>query len=190
MREVGVSPEPIVPEEPASVADGGTALLGMLFESCPEAGIHGYAQPDAPPAIGEALAQARATSVRRALLHKLKDVPDFSAEDPDEGVRPDRELSPWSAGRTVRSTRLVGDKVQALGRWGHQPQNSNFEARGEDESAAVGGEEEELAMAGGDDANIGQDDEDESDDPSDEDEEYGGRERMRRAEFTLLGLDL
>ena len=47
--------------------------------------IHGYAQPDAPPSIGEALAQARATSVRHALLLQLADVPEFADEDPDEG---------------------------------------------------------------------------------------------------------
>ena len=47
--------------------------------------IHGYAQPDAPPSIGEALAQARATSVRHALLLQLADVPEFADEDPEEG---------------------------------------------------------------------------------------------------------
>ena len=42
--------------------------------------IHGYAQPNAPGPIGEALAQARATSVRQALLELLADVPEFADE--------------------------------------------------------------------------------------------------------------
>jgi len=128
--------------------------------------IHGYAQPDAPSSIGEALAQARATSVRKALLLKLMDVPEFVDDDAEEGVRPNYEQSPWSAGLALRTTRLVGNKVQALGRWGHSPRNLNFV----------------------DEANDANDDSlSETDD--DDEMEFGGPNRLRRAEFTVLGLD-
>ena len=52
--------------------------------------VHGYAQPDAPPQLGEALAQARAATVRRALLEKLADVEEFADEakrDRSQGVK-------------------------------------------------------------------------------------------------------
>jgi len=174
--------------------------------------IHGYAQPEAPPSIGEALAQARATSVRQVLLQKLADLPEFMEEDPEEGVRPDRERSPWSMGLSMSSTRCVGNKVQAVGRWGYLPSNLNY-ARAmaaeelDDEEAmlnellAGGAEDEEeaemevtevtvLNTEGEVDENDDDNDDDEEEEDDDDDEqEFGGPNRLRRAEFTLLGLD-
>ena len=70
--------------------------------------IHGYAQPDAPPSIGEALAQARATSVRHALLLQLADVPEFADEDPDEGgTRSQLSCKPQPLCRALQPTRVL-----------------------------------------------------------------------------------
>lgn len=141
--------------------------------------VHGFAQPDAPGPIGEALAQARATAVRKALLLKLRSVKEFASEDPHEGVRDDPSASPWSTGDMLTSTtRLVGGhKLQAIGRWRQMPRNRNFE---------------ELTRAAA--AVEDSDDESDDDDSSIErvEEEYESDDetsKLRRAEFTLLGLD-
>lgn len=169
--------------------------------------IQGFAQPDAPSTIGEALAQARATSVRHELLRRLSDVAEFADEDPYEGVREDCDSPPWSAPWHTRSTRLVGTKLQALGRWGHSPRNRNFRSA----------QHAELRGMADDDARVGESDDDESDDDDDEsdgldaasasevpseashsdgedsdtsrsDDEVGGHDQLRRAEFTLVAL--
>ncbi|KAL1524173.1 hypothetical protein AB1Y20_019082 [Prymnesium parvum] len=117
--------------------------------------IHGYAQPDAPPMIGEALAQARATSVRMQLLTLLSDHPMWAGEDPNLGVRDELYMSePWACVDT-RYTQLVGDRVEAIGRWRSEPLNRNF----------LASEEESDGSASDDDWS-----------------------KLRRAEFTLLGL--
>tara|TARA_B110001452_G_C15126978_1_gene392727 strand:+ start:316 stop:813 length:498 start_codon:yes stop_codon:yes gene_type:complete len=59
--------------------------------------IHGYAQPEAPSSIGEALAQARATSVRQLLLTLLQGEASWEDEDANEGVRSDRDDAVWLA---------------------------------------------------------------------------------------------
>ena len=195
--------------------------------------IHGYAQPDAPPQLGEALAQARATSVRHALLLQLADVPEFADEDPTRvvraaslsmqapplsrsthafhlcvplSVRPDRNLVAWSPSLPMRHTRIIGHKLQALGRWGHSPRNHNYEhatppsavLEGDwDDTAEVvdaTSDEEEEDPAGSaseqsDDEEDDEDDDDEEEEQSDSDDEYGGRDKLRRAEFTLLALE-
>ena len=155
--------------------------------------VHGFAQPDAPGPIGEALAQARATAVREALLILLAQAtPEFADEDPHCGVREDRELSPWfgvgpGLPRTP-TTRLVGRKVQAIGRWRQQPQNRNFEelTHQSHESSAdesEEGEEGQQEEGGGGEGHEGTVDDEEYE----SDDEYS---RLRRAEFTLLGLDV
>ena len=169
--------------------------------------IHGYAHPEAPSFIGEALAQARATSVRHELLRLLADMPEFADEDPEEGVRAEREQSPWSAG--IR-TQLVGERIQALGRWGFSPTNVNYTAARtaaarEEEEADEGADDEEeadflelvalsdpassegAADSDDDDAAVSSADDDEDDDEDDDD--FGGHDKLRRAEFTLLKLE-
>ena len=193
----------------ASGAWGALSRVAALLRLHPKLTIriHGYAQPDAPDTIGEALAQARATSVRLALLRLLRETPEFAAEDPHEGVRPNRETSPWNTSVALRSTRLVGRRVQAVGRWGHSPSNANFEDRdraGAEEglAAAIGADEQPHegagagdgeggngGGAGGGDAEEVSSDDVASEEESDEDDEYGGRDRLRRAEFTLISLD-
>ena len=100
---------------------------------------------------------------------------------------------PWSSAGT-RGTRLVGDKIQAVGRWRLTPTNRNFM------SAAGGGEEEEEASSdaagetaasdGGDDPDG--DEEEEGSARPEEDEEDGSDDddesALRRAEFTILAL--
>ena len=143
--------------------------------------IHGFAQPAAPDAIGEALAQARATRVRRALLTLLRDCPAFAAEASiEDGVRRDARVSPWSLTLSDlhRHTRLVGDKVQAVGRWGCWPANHNFEA-GEGEEEGAGEEETVGAVGGGVEDGQGEEgggspsgDEDEEEEEWEEEEEF------------------
>lgn len=163
--------------------------------------IHGYAQPNAPGPIGECLAQARATAVRAHCVRLLQDpgnaathAPSYAAEDPASGVRPELARDPWHA-YPAGCTRLVGQRLTATGMWLKQPRNRNFEAQGEEEAAAEeadggdgrdgfngdGGDGDEGdALVGGDgDSDGGGDDDDDEDDGS----------KLRRAEFTLLGLD-
>lgn len=113
--------------------------------------IHGYAQPEAPSSIGEALAQARSTSVRQLLLTLLEGEPAWEDEDATEGVRPDRHSEAWIE-PCFAHTRVVGNRLQAVGRWPHVPENRNFEGTPPD------------SIRGGD------------------------YHRLRRAEFSLLGL--
>ena len=202
-----------------AIEDGGgqsseIAKVAALLKKHPKLRIriHGYAQPDAPPIIGEALAQARATAVRHALLLKLAGVPEFASEDPFEGVRPDTAASPWSSAGAWVLTSLVGDKIQALGRWGHSPQNNNFAAAGGGGEAAAEEEEDDdddlydleeevaeaegpaeiaAATSGGDSSEDDEDDEEDDEDDedsSDDGSDFGGQ--RRRAEFTLLKLDV
>ena len=153
--------------------------------------VHGFAQPDAPGPIGEALAQARATSVRERLLLLLATSSEFADEHPHEGVRALRDSSPWFTQPGMHPynglTRLVGTKIQAVGRWRQQPHNRNFESlfAGPDEDGSSGDDDEvappqnTLDESGSDD-NLPEEDDYESDDEA---------SRLRRAEFTLLGLD-
>lgn len=151
--------------------------------------VHGFAQPNAPGPIGEALAQARATSVRERLLTMLtaSGTTEFADEDPQEGVRADRTFSPWDGGGP-RTTRLVGSKLQAVGRWRQQPRNRNFEQEGGDNDAANGGadddEDDDYEEGGDNDVSAVPDEEDQG---YDSDDDYSSK--LRRAEFTLLGLD-
>lgn len=148
--------------------------------------VHGFAQPDAPGPIGEALAQARATTVRERLLVMLAACGKFADEDPQEGVRTDRTFSPWDGGGG-RTTHLVGSKLQAVGRWRQQPRNRNFE---HDSTAAANGgageEEDDYEEGGENDVSAAQSDENEPGEGYDSDDESS---KLRRAEFTLLGLD-
>lgn len=201
--------------------------------------IHGYAQPQAPSVIGEALAQvsgasstthmrhaaatkrgqylhqrlsppapfpraqARATSVRQAVLLCLHQRPEWADEDPSLGVRQQvciaplvlpchpnaashspfihtqpNSIDPWSDTRT-RGTQLVGNRVQAIGRWYATPTNRNFDA---DEDS----EEDSEAPEWHSPENV-----DESPETSADDGEFQSEDdgiKLRRAEFTLLGL--
>ena len=107
---------------------------------------------------------------------------------------PQLSHDPWHA-YPAGCTRLVGQRLTATGMWLKQPRNRNFEAQGEEEAAAEeadggdgrdgfngdGGDGDEGdALVGGDgDSDGGGDDDDDEDDGS----------KLRRAEFTLLGLD-
>lgn len=209
--------------------------------------VHGYAQPNAPDVIGEALAQSRAVTVRNHLLSRLRHVAEWSGERAEHDVHELEWLSYTST--SMHRTKLVGDKLQAIGRWGRVPTNTNFshgdgwgagfatstvETQNVNEVlqglAAVGGysdsdndsesesdSDDESGSEGADDGNEGngphhhadadadadgdvdagsdvgasEDDDEEwdSDSQSAADDEYCGRDKMRRAEFTLLGLD-
>ena len=108
------------------------------------------------------------------------------------GVRPDLGRAPWHA-YPAGCTRLVGQRLTATGMWLKQPRNRNFEPEGEDEAEAEeddesGGDsgdgDEGDALVVGDGGGDGNDD----DDGDDDDGEDNGS-KLRRAEFTLLGLD-
>jgi len=121
--------------------------------------INGYAQPEAPSVIGEALAQSRATSVRMHLLTALLHRSEWTGEDPNVGVRGNLyQTEPWSC-HVTRRTQLVGDKIQAVGRWLQTPLNENFVGAGEAHA---------------------------DDEGDDSDDDMDGK--LRRAEFTLLCL--
>jgi hypothetical protein len=110
-------------------------------------------------------------------------------------VRPDLGRAPWYA-YPAGCTRLVGQRLTATGMWLKQPRNRNFAPEDDEE----GGEEGEEGVEAEEEA---EDEEDESDDgdggegegegegegdDDDEDDEDNGS-KLRRAEFTLLGLD-
>jgi len=121
--------------------------------------IHGFAQPNAPNIIGEALSQARAISVRKELLQHLAGSPEWADElDDDDDSSSDRPFR-------RRRPRVVGSKLQAVGRWREQPTNRNF-----DQTESDCGDED-------------------SDEAEIESSRYDGDgNELRRAEFTLLGL--
>ena len=109
-------------------------------------------------------------------------------------MRPELARDPWHA-YPAGCTRLVGQRLTATGMWLKQPRNRNFELQGGEEAAAEEGDggdgrdgfngdggdgDEGDALVGGDgDSDGGGDDDDDEDDGS----------KLRRAEFTLLGLD-
>ena len=121
--------------------------------------IHGYAQPEAPSSIGEALAQARATSVRQLLLTLLQGEASWEDEDANEGVRSDRDDAVWLAPGFAH-TQVVGNRLQATGRWPHTPENRNFE--GAPPAASSSSSIQSI--------------------------HDGDYHRLRRAEFTVIGL--
>jgi len=147
--------------------------------------ICGFAQPEAPSVIGECLAQARAVSVRAQLLKLVGETAAFSHEDPCDGLRAHRG-HPWS-NYPEGATKLVGSKLQAIGQWRHTPRNRNFEllqpADGDGDSDGDDDNDDDGPSSSGeevDHAAGGEDDGYESDDEG---------SKLRRAEFTLLGLD-
>ena len=116
------------------------------------------------------------------------------------GVRPDLGRAPWHA-YPAGSTRLVGQRLTATGMWLKQPRNRNFEPEDDEGEAAEEEAEDEAEddddettttttlgrrQDGGD--NDDEDDDDDDDDGDDGDDEDNGS-KLRRAEFTLLGLD-
>lgn len=146
--------------------------------------IEGFADPSAPDEIGRAISQARAVTVRAALLDILKQKGlEWHDEDPEEGRRAGgvRRQGGGRGGRrgivsftreslSFYDTRRVGQKLQAIGRWGRNvgTRNENF-----------------AGMGAGDD---GQEAQDESD------QEYWRQFRIddggghRRVDFTVLGI--
>lgn len=111
--------------------------------------IEGFADPSAPDEIGRAISQARAVTVRSALLHKLKTAcVEWKDEDAEEGD--------WSSGshrgfrqRLSRGTlglyetRSVGKKMEAIGRWGDEWHHRNENLAGF-QSFSSDGEEEQT----------------------------------------------
>ena len=112
------------------------------------------------------------------------------------GVRPDLGRAPWHA-YPAGCTRLVGQRLTATGMWLKQPRNRNFEPE-DDEGEAAEEEAEDEAEDDDDETTTtttlgrrqdgGDDDDDDEDDDDDDDDEDNGS-KLRRAEFTLLGLD-
>ena len=138
----------------------------------------------------------------RARLTRMPRARASFVQNPNEGCRSDREQSPWGAEWFLSRSRIVGSKVEAVGRWGYAPSNRNFavaaagEAAGEEvgEVAADSeddsfGELQHSASVSGDEEEEEEDEDEESDDDSASEEEFGGVDRMRCAEFTLLRLD-
>ena len=103
-------------------------------------------------------------------------------------MRPDLGRAPWYAYPAGR-TRLVGQRLTATGMWLKQPRNRNFAPEDDEE----GGEAEEEAEDEEDESDDGDggegegEGEGEGDDDDEDDEDNGSK--LRRAEFTLLGLD-
>lgn len=105
--------------------------------------IEGFGKPSAPPVLGRAVAQARATATRRMILQKLACDPGnrikrcgtnlWRQEDPDEGVFEHGGYDEGFPGSVeFYEPRTVGERIQAVGLWGRYGQrNLNFE--GDDE---------------------------------------------------------
>ena len=129
--------------------------------------VEGFAQTTAPPALGHAVAQARATSVRAALLrdHLPRDASPWREEIArDDGVHASGGYDETGGHDDMLENyrpRVVGRALQAVGRWGADPlaaRNENFEAEADaDAYGAI-----------------------DADDP---------QRRFRRVDFTLLGLE-
>ena len=103
-------------------------------------------------------------------------------------MRPDLGRAPWYAYPAGR-TRLVGQRLTATGMWLKQPRNRNF-APEDDEEGVEAEEEAEDEEDESDDGDGGEGEgegEGEGDDDDEDDEDNGSK--LRRAEFTLLGLD-
>ena len=123
-------------------------------------------------------------------------MPDYALLYLAAGVRPDLARDPWHA-YPAGCTRLVGQRLTATGMWLKQPRNRNFEAQGEEEAAAEEGDTEGRDGFNGDggdggdgdegDALVGGDGDSGGGGGDDDDEDDGSK--LRRAEFTLLGLD-
>ena len=117
------------------------------------------------------------------------------------GVRPDLGRAPWHA-YPAGCTRLVGQRLTATGMWLKQPRNRNFEPEDAEEGEEAEEEPEEEAEDDDDETTttttLGRrqdgdddddDDEDDDDDDGDDDDDEDSGSKLRRAEFTLLGLD-
>lgn len=103
--------------------------------------IEGFGNPSAPPALGRAVAQARAAVTRQMLLR-------FLQLDPGPRITTSQATNPWThevpelgvykfggydesrghANVEFYLPQLIGDRIQAVGRWGADPElrNSNF----------------------------------------------------------------
>eukprot|EP00933_Yihiella_yeosuensis_P004997 TRINITY_DN109402_c0_g1_i1.p1 TRINITY_DN109402_c0_g1~~TRINITY_DN109402_c0_g1_i1.p1 ORF type:complete len:375 (-),score=51.11 TRINITY_DN109402_c0_g1_i1:321-1445(-) len=114
--------------------------------------IEGFGNPSAPPVLGRAVAQARATSIRQQLLRQLirdpgervkqcllddssegaqaSDRNPWACEDSNLGVYPDGgyDEGRGQANSNFYTPRLIGNRIQAIGLWGKDPElrNSNF----------------------------------------------------------------
>ena len=119
------------------------------------------------------------------------------------GVRPDLGRAPWHA-YPAGCTRLVGQRLTATGMWLKQPRNRNFEPEDDEEGEEAEEEPEEEAeddddetttttslgrRQDDDDDDDDDDEDDEDDDDGDDDDDEDSGSKLRRAEFTLLGLD-
>lgn len=197
------------PRPPAPFPTSVHADRVIASPGCSSVRIHGFAQPDAPHSIGEALAQARATAVRRRLLLALDGEVEWADEDPSEGVRADMRQSPWHSGHA--RTRVVGQKIEAVGCWRLRPRNQNFHDVGSDaesnDSDSEDHESDSESMsdvseshdgdetggnAGGEhgESESGSENEDaNADDDTSDDDAESVEAKLRRAEFTLLRLE-
>ena len=104
------------------------------------------------------------------------------------GVRPDLARDPWHA-YPAGCTRLVGQLLTATGMWLKQPRNRNFEAQGEEEAAEEEGDGGDGRDGDEGDALVGGDGDTDSDGGGGDDDDEDDGSKLRRAEFTLLGLD-
>ena len=93
------------------------------------------------------------------LLTLLQGEAAWEDEDATEGVRADRHAAVWLAPGFTH-TRVVGNRLQATGRWPHTPENRNFE--GAPPAASSSSAIQSI--------------------------HNGDYHRLRRAEFTVLGL--
>ena len=120
-------------------------------------------------------------------------------------VRPDRNLVAWSPSLPMRHTRIIGHKLQALGRWGHSPRNHNYE-HATPPSAVLEGDWDDTAEVV--DATSDEEEEDPAAAPPSRATtrrmmrmtrrrrsratvmmSMEGGDKLRRAEFTLLALE-
>lgn len=148
--------------------------------------IEGFADPSAPDEIGRAISQARAVTVRAALLLMLRNsgATEWEDEDPDEGTRaggvrgrPPGGLDLGAIGISrdaleFYGTRVVGSKVQAIGRWGDRQMRRNRNTLFDRSMERAWGPPVEESSDG------------ERSDSNDMDDGGG----FRRVDFTVLGL--
>ena len=103
-------------------------------------------------------------------------------------MRPELARDPWHA-YPAGCTRLVGQRLTATGMWLKQPRNRNFEAQGEEEAAEEEGDGGDGRDGDEGDALVGGDGDTDSDGGGGDDDDEDDGSKLRRAEFTLLGLD-
>lgn len=119
-------------------------------------GVEGHARPGAPAIFGAPLSQARATRVRKQLLHHLRDEPawadEVAATEADgHGVHPDGYAeggADFEQMAAIYQPREVGRKILARGVWAERGAWAEESAQAFDASVSSDGQFARITLRG------------------------------------------